>query len=512
MSSPADLPGRTSHTQDLSDLQQRVQRESLTSCGTSSVFKQFLASGRTKLQSLSLRYLRHGFIALSIPAALIAGTVLPAARPSAAQITPMAAAYAAQASLSAFQGDMAVADEAISDDFVFTDIASSLGAPVNTLYAPVAVEVANLRSGPGTSYERVGKLKQGQTVRLLGRNGEWYQVQTKSGQSGWLHSELVEVDANVSSSLAVVRVAAAASASPVKIATTTDENINLRSAPGTDNKVLMQLPAGLKLEILSQQGSWFKVATPKGNVGWVTDDFVKLGASAAPAKVSGPIAASVGASKVNLRKGPNTGFGSFGKMAMGTQLTVIARNGDWFKVKSPRGTVGWVARDLVNISNDAAQRVPVTNAIPSLPKPVAQPATPAQPRVSTPTIAASNDAASIALKFVGARYAWGGASPSGFDCSGLTLYVYKQLGVNLPHKASLQYNTPGQRVGFNDLAPGDLVFFERTTPAAGITHVSVYVGNGMMVTANTPNTGVQYVSIYGQYWKSRFVGGIRVAR
>lgn len=510
MSSPVDLPGRTSHTQELSDLQQRVQRESLFACGTSSVFKQFLVSGRTKFQKLPLRYLRHGFVALSIPAALIAGSVIPAARPVATRITPVAAAYAAQASLSAFYGDAAVADEATSATFAFTDIVPSLGAPVNTLYAPVAVEVANLRSGPGTGYDRVGKLKQGQTVRLLGKNGEWYKVQTNGGQAGWLHSELVEVDANVSNSLAVVKVTSAPSAAPVSIATTTDDKINLRGGPSTNYSVLMQLPAGLKLEVLSQQDGWVKVATPKGNVGWVTDDFVKFGGSTAPAKVNGPVKASVSAGRVNLRKGPNTGFGSYGKMASGTQLEVLARNGDWFKVRSPRGTVGWVARDLVNISAEDLKRVPVTNDVPALPKPVVQPA---QPQVSGPAVAPSSGAASIALQFVGARYVYGGASPSGFDCSGLTLYVYRQLGLNLPHKASLQFNTPGQRIrSLGELAPGDLVFFERTTPAKGITHVGIYAGNGIMVTANTPQLGVQAVNVYGQYWSSRFVGGVRPAR
>lgn len=131
-------------------------------------------------------------------------------------------------------------------------------------------------------------------------------------------------------------------------------------------------------------------------------------------------------------------------------------------------------------------------------------------QVATPSL----DAANIAMQYVGAPYRYGGASPRGFDCSGLTMYIYSQLGINLPHQARAQFNTAyGQRIyGIEDLAPGDLVFFAGTTRARGITHAAIYVGDGMMVSANTPRTGVQLVSINGAYWQSHYVGGIRPYR
>ncbi len=94
------------------------------------------------------------------------------------------------------------------------------------------------------------------------------------------------------------------------------------------------------------------------------------------------------------------------------------------------------------------------------------------------------------------------------------MYVYQQLGVKLPHRASAQLNDRyGQRIqGLEELAPGDLVFFKRTTKARGITHVALYVGDGMMVSANSPRTGVQHVSIHSSYWRSRFAGGLRPYR
>jgi peptidoglycan DL-endopeptidase CwlO len=78
-------------------------------------------------------------------------------------------------------------------------------------------------------------------------------------------------------------------------------------------------------------------------------------------------------------------------------------------------------------------------------------------------------------------YQWGGASPStGFDCSGLTMYVFAQLGVQLPHYAAAQYGY-GSPVPRDQLQPGDLVFFD------GLSHVGIYIGNGQMVHA--PETG-----------------------
>jgi cell wall-associated NlpC family hydrolase len=84
------------------------------------------------------------------------------------------------------------------------------------------------------------------------------------------------------------------------------------------------------------------------------------------------------------------------------------------------------------------------------------------------------------MKYLGIPYAWGGASPAGFDCSGLVMYVYAQLGILLPHYAAAQYGF-GSAVSRDQLQPGDLVFFD------GLSHVGIYIGGGQMVHA--PQTG-----------------------
>ena len=101
----------------------------------------------------------------------------------------------------------------------------------------------------------------------------------------------------------------------------------------------------------------------------------------------------------------------------------------------------------------------------------------------------------IAQRYLGVPYVYGGASPSGFDCSGLTMYCYAQIGIGLSHGATdqQQASTP---VPLSALQPGDLVFFGS---ASYSYHVGIYVGGGSMIHA--PHTGavVSYGSIGGAW-------------
>jgi peptidoglycan DL-endopeptidase CwlO len=108
------------------------------------------------------------------------------------------------------------------------------------------------------------------------------------------------------------------------------------------------------------------------------------------------------------------------------------------------------------------------------------------------------EAASIALRYLGVPYVWGGASPSGFDCSGLVMYVYSQLGVSLPHYTVAQWNATDP---ISSPEPGDLVFFN------GLGHVGIYIGGGRFV--NAPHTGsvvrIDSMSSFGGYDGARRV-------
>lgn len=123
------------------------------------------------------------------------------------------------------------------------------------------------------------------------------------------------------------------------------------------------------------------------------------------------------------------------------------------------------------------------------------------PNISLPT---SNTIGAQALRAALSRrgdpYVWGASGPSAFDCSGLVLWAYAQVGISLPHFTGDQWNM-GIHISRSDLEPGDLVFFY-----PDIGHVGLYIGNGLMVDA--PNFG-EVVQVEPVMWNV-YVGAVRI--
>jgi cell wall-associated NlpC family hydrolase len=117
-------------------------------------------------------------------------------------------------------------------------------------------------------------------------------------------------------------------------------------------------------------------------------------------------------------------------------------------------------------------------------------------------------AVAIAEQYLGVPYVWGGASPlTGFDCSGLAMYVYAQLGIKLTHYTGAQY-FEGTPIPLEQLAPGDLLFFDQTA-TLGPQHEGIYIGNGRFIQA--PHTGdvVKISSLDDPAYGFSFVGAVR---
>ncbi|PUB32105.1 cell wall-associated NlpC family hydrolase [Promicromonospora sp. AC04] len=94
---------------------------------------------------------------------------------------------------------------------------------------------------------------------------------------------------------------------------------------------------------------------------------------------------------------------------------------------------------------------------------------------------------SIAMRYLGVPYVWGGTTPSGFDCSGFTSYVYAQVGIDLPRTSSAQ-RYAGTVVPWSEAQPGDMIW----TPG----HIAIYAGDGMQIEAPVPGKSVRYTSIW----------------
>ena len=112
---------------------------------------------------------------------------------------------------------------------------------------------------------------------------------------------------------------------------------------------------------------------------------------------------------------------------------------------------------------------------------------------------------------IGIPYVWGGASPStGFDCSGLVQWVFLQMGTHLPRTAQQQFDVT-QRLDRDRLQPGDLVFFAGTVPSRErITHVGIYVGNGLMVNAPAEGDAIREMLVFTGFWGAHYAGAGRV--
>jgi cell wall-associated NlpC family hydrolase len=122
-------------------------------------------------------------------------------------------------------------------------------------------------------------------------------------------------------------------------------------------------------------------------------------------------------------------------------------------------------------------------------------------RIAAQRVAARR-AVHFAYRQMGKPYRWGGAGPRSYDCSGLAMAAWRKGGVNLPHRADIQYHTIRRKVPMRSLRPGDLVFF------SGRSHVGIYVGRGRFVHAPHTGTVIQRGSLTG--WRRRaFAGAAR---
>ena len=115
-----------------------------------------------------------------------------------------------------------------------------------------------------------------------------------------------------------------------------------------------------------------------------------------------------------------------------------------------------------------------------------------------------------AQKYVGTSYVWGGSTPeTGFDCSGYVCWVYSQNGYNVGRTTANGLWNKSQHISEAEAKPGDLVFFEGTYDTPGKSHVGIYLGNGMMVSAGDP---IKYANIHSSYWQKYLSGFGRLSK
>ena len=128
-------------------------------------------------------------------------------------------------------------------------------------------------------------------------------------------------------------------------ATITGNGVNMRSGPGTNYQIIDTIPKGTVAEVLSRQDGWVKIYSARIG-GWVSADYVQI-KSTPKVTVTGE--------KVNLRSGPGTSYSKVGEASRGDQLTLVEKQGDWYKIKTASGTICYISADYAETTNQSAE-------------------------------------------------------------------------------------------------------------------------------------------------------------
>lgn len=299
--------------------------------------------------------------------------------------------------------------------------------------------------------------------------------------------------------LAAGLVLAVCMAAPALAATgtvnTEGSTLRLRSEASTSSSVLIKLPHGTQVDVLDDQAAagWYHISY-KGMEGYVSADYlivtediaepevqadvqpeVQADIPASPDPVAADTYIKVLQGPLNIRTGPSTDYDRVGQLSVGRTAKVLGVLDGWYQIET-----GYICGDYVR-EVDAEE---VQNA------------------------SKGQEIADYALQFLGYRYVYGGSSPSGFDCSGFTSYIYKQFGYSLYRSASDQLKN-GVAVSREELQPGDLVLFRKNTSRPA-SHVGLYIGNNQFIHASTSKVGVIISRMSDSYYTTGFVGGRRI--
>ena len=245
-------------------------------------------------------------------------------------------------------------------------------------------------------------------------------------------------------------------------------DVRVRSGAGTGYDILKTLDKGTLVELTAQEGDWYRISYD-GARGYIASQYVTRYDSATGLSGAGKVTADV----LNIRSAPKSGSTSLGTVSYGAVVTVTGIEGSWFAV-SYNGVSGYVASQYVLICSPST----ADTSAPETPEEA-----PAETPADNPAATVSgSEIVSLAQQYLGVPYVYGGSSPSGFDCSGFTMYVFSQLGIKLPHGATSQLSY-GASVSRSELQPGDLVFFQDYGAVA--SHVGIYIGGDQFIHASS---------------------------
>ena len=385
----------------------------------------------------------------------------------------------------------------------------------------VTTDLLNVRQEPSQDAQVKAKLARDAEFRVADIKGEWYQIKYgEENESGWVMAQYVKAVFNV-----------------VQIVS---DGVNARANPSTEADVLTRLDISERFFVVGTFNNWFKIKLASGETAWVIDEFAKVIGTATRGYDSGidmrdestvggvneppkPTAKmQIKGRNVNFRANPDLDADIVDQLADETVVTVLEGVGEWRRVRTPDGKVGYINKmflaeikapqvpvesgdsssgSVTNVSNSPAKTTTVK-------KPAAQQQT--TEKSGGGQSKAGNDLVSYAKQFMGIRYKWGGTTTKGFDCSGFTQYVMRHFGVRIP-RTSKEQASAGTAVKKADLRAGDIVYFTKSGSNRTVNHVGIYIGGGSFIHSSSGGggKGVTISGLNSGSYAARYAGARR---
>ena len=423
----------------------------------------------------------------------------------------------------------------------------------------VNTETARMRAEANTISNIVALVSQDEKVEILEKSGDWYKVKYKDN-TGYIYAQYVDNKDNKSeqstnnttatnntvsnttinneteNNNAVENTQTSVEVSATAETNTADEKIienntqilfvedaSLKLVPLINSTEIKSLKANTPVTVLDYANGWYFVNSEDAQ-GWVRKeklDTLKQTQKESESKIEETVAEDttteteektetkttkyVNVEKANLREKASKDSSTVQSISKNTVVTVVGTEGTWSKVEVD-GKTGYILSEL--LSSDKVKESTNNTTKDKNTTSTKNNVTNRGEEVDRSQSANSGNVVSYASSFLGTRYILGGASPSGFDCSGFTMYVYGKYGVNLAHSARAQASV-GTAVDRANLEAGDLVLFKGAT-GNSIGHVGIYIGGNNFIHASNPSDGVKITSMSTSYYKSRYVTSRRV--